>query len=168
MATSIKECTNLAKTTSQPTTFLALVYQIKIKRITRLLVSNRNLHFITKSFVRKVFFWRNFKNNIKDLSQTGTKYSALKPWFLFFFILFMGGANSQSIGTLVNYRFALWAIMFLSQVPLSMVLFIHLCARHMVKSGHVKGEKSYDVATVLALASNLSKVTENFLQVRSI
>lgn len=45
------------------------------------------------------------------------------------------------IGTLVNYKFALWTTHLYRKCQLNMVLFIHLCAKHMTRSGLHYGEK---------------------------
>lgn len=47
---------------NKPTTFLALVYQKKIKRIDYLLISHMNLCVVTKSLASKHWFLRKLKN----------------------------------------------------------------------------------------------------------
>lgn len=47
---------------NKPTTFLALVYQRKIKRRDYLLIGNMNLCLVTKSLVSKRWFLRKLKN----------------------------------------------------------------------------------------------------------
>ena len=67
----------------------------------------------------------------------GTKYSALKLLSLSLFTLWR---SNQLTGTLINFRYAVWAIMFISQMPAQCGV-THPCTEHTIKSELYLGEK---------------------------
>lgn len=88
----------------------------------------------------EIFLKKIKKININNLSQIGTKYWALKPWFFFSFLTSLW-RSSQMIRMLVNYKFALWAIHLYCKCQLNLVLFIHLYVKCMIRSRLHYGEE---------------------------